>query len=43
MSSTHSLLSWLKIDFFSFLEFMALRMTMFYGSQIAQVNEEPPW
>jgi hypothetical protein len=28
-------------DFFLFFEFMALRMTTFYGLQVTQVNEEP--
>jgi hypothetical protein len=28
--------------FFSFLEFMALWMTTFYGPQVAQINEDSP-
>jgi hypothetical protein len=29
-------------DFFPFLEFMASRMSMSYGPQVAQMNEKPP-
>ncbi len=29
-------------DFFPFLEFMALHMTVSYELQVAQVNEKPP-
>jgi len=36
-----------QIDFdricFSFLELMVSCMTMSYGFQVAQMNEEPPW